>query len=408
MNQHNARRSHGVPRRRPKKRRTIMMTRRQAASAAFQAVSAAGILPAQVSTPNELWVNPAAGADAGSGTRASPLRTLAEAVRRVNRSTGDGSMTIVLTEGVHVIQETTTLKPERRSFTRAARLTIRAEVLPDDADWNIGRMPALIHAMPLPPTWNGRPDPLGGAANGMLVETSHVSVQGLKILGLPVVETPKPGMKRRLYAIARLDRKLEDLEVAQCLFAGDEIVAPNHVGIIAQGDGLVVHHCLFRGFMKDAVVYWTPGSTGHAMRNCFFHGMYGSTIWTAGVAGDLDYRNNIADSARYVWIYQAGAAAQSDAGGGRARLPAESPQERTHYQVVDSLFAHNTRLAGTGTGARIEFADIDPSFLELSGARVIEQAVMVELDETKRSYLHPVAGSEAAKIGAGLFMKAGA
>ncbi len=380
------------------------MTRRQAVKAALQATSASA-LSAQVSPLTELWVNPATGADADSGARASPLRTLAEAARRVNRSTGSGAMTIVLTEGIHVIHETTLLKPAQRSFTRAARLTIRAEVLPDDPDWNIGRMPALIHAMPLPPTWNGRPDPLGGAANGMLVETSHVSIRGLKILGLPVVETPKPGMKRRLYSIARLDRKLEDLEVAQCLFAGDEIVAPNHVGIIAQGNGLVVHHCLFRGFMKDAVVYWTPGSTGHAMRNCFFHGMYGSTVWTAGVAGDLDYRNNIADSARYVWIYQAGASAQSDAGGGRAQLPAQSPRERTHYQVADSLFAHNTRLAGTGTGARIEFADIDPSFLDLSGTRIIDRAVMVEMDETRRNYLHPVAGSEAAKIGAGLFIE---
>jgi hypothetical protein len=36
---------------------------------------------------------------------------------------------------------------------------------------------------------------------------------------------------------------------------------------------------------------------------------------------------------------------------------------------------------------------------------VTEEAVAVELDETKRNYLHPMAGSEAAKIGAGLFLK---
>ncbi len=33
------------------------------------------------------------------------------------------------------------------------------------------------------------------------------------------------------------------------------------------------------------------------------------------------------------------------------------------------------------------------------------QAVALEHDLTKRNYLHPVAGSEAAKIGAGLFTK---
>jgi hypothetical protein len=38
--------------------------------------------------------------------------------------------------------------------------------------------------------------------------------------------------------------------------------------------------------------------------------------------------------------------------------------------VVNSYFAGNKKLAGTGTGARVEFADIDPSFLELSETKV--------------------------------------
>lgn len=33
------------------------------------------------------------------------------------------------------------------------------------------------------------------------------------------------------------------------------------------------------------------------------------------------------------------------------------------------------------------------------------RAVALEYDMTERNYLHPVAGSEAAKIGAGLFTK---
>jgi len=316
-------------------------------------------------------------------------------------------MTIVLCEGVYAIGEPTLLKPERRSFSKTGRLTIRAEVLPDDPAWNIGRMPALVHTMPVPPTWNGRRDPLGGAANGFLVEMSHVTVQGLKILGQPVIETPQPGMKKRLYAIARFERTLEDLEIAQCLFASDELIASLHVGVIAHGNGIVVRNCVFRGYTKDAVVYWTPGSTGHAMRNCLFDGMYSSTVWTAGIASDFDYRNNVVTGANYVWIYQSGASAQADAAGGRASLPggSASAQERTHYKVVGSYFGGNKKLAGTGTGARVEFADIDPSFLELSGTQVVDQPVVLEQDSTKRNYLHPVAGSQAAKIGAGLFTK---
>ena len=343
-----------------------MLNRRQAMQAAFTGAVAAfrpGPLSAQSAVPAEIWVNPAAGADTNSGAKISPLRSLAEAARRVNQSTGQRAATIVLTEGIHVIGETTLLKPERRSFTRAERLTIRAEVLPDDPDWHTGRMPTLIHTMPLPKTWNGRPDPLGGAADGMMIETSHVTIQGLKVLGLPVVETPKPGLIRRLYAISRLRRDLEDLEIAQCVFLGDDLTNPNHVAVIAHGNGVNVHHCIFRG-LKISVVYWAGGSSGHAMRNCFCDGVYGSGVWTSGIQSDFDYRNNVITNCNYVWTNQSGGSAAADAagrGGRQASAASPKPKELKRYKIVDSYFAGNRRLAGSGTGARLDYADIDPS-----------------------------------------------
>ncbi len=392
-----------------------MMNRRQAVKATLYAAAAAGILrpghlSAQPAVPSEIWVNPATGADTNSGAKATPLRTLAEAARRVNQSNASGPVTVVLSEGIYAVGETTLLKPERRSFSKTERLTIRAEVLPDDPEWHTGRMPTLIHTMPLPKTWNGRPDPLGGAADGMMIETSHVSIQGLKVLGMPVVETPKPGLIQRLYAISRLRRDLEDLEVAQCVFIGDDLTNPNHVTIIANGNGVNVHHCILRG-VKISVVYWSGGSSGHAMRNCFCDGVYGSGVWTAGIAGDFDYRNNVIANCNYAWTYQGGASALADAGGrgGRQGAPSSAtPQALTHYKVVDSYFANNRRLAGSGTGARLEYADMDPSFLELAGTKVTDQPVVFERDQTKRNYLHPVAGSDAAKVGAGLFLNPGA
>ncbi|MBA3975832.1 MAG: hypothetical protein C0504_16630 [Candidatus Solibacter sp.] len=387
-----------------------MLNRRQALQAAFTGAAAAfrpGPLSAQSAAAAEIWVNPAAGADTNSGAKALPLRTLAEAARRVNQGAGQGAATIVLTEGIHVIGETTLLKPERRSFTRTERLTVRAEVLPDDPDWHTGRMPTLIHTMPLPKTWNGRPDPLGGAADGMMIETSHVTIQGLKVLGLPVVETPKPGLIQRLYAISRLRRDLEDLEIAQCLFLGDDLTNPNHVAVIAHGNGVNVHHCIFRG-LKISVVYWSGGSGGHAMRNCFCDGVYGSGVWTSGIQSDFDYRNNVIANCNYVWTNQSGASAAADAagrGGRPASAAGPKPKDPTRYKIVDSYFAGNRRLAGSGTGARLDYTDIDPSFMEMSGTRVTDQPVAFERDQTRRNYLHPVAGSEAAKVGAGLFLK---
>ncbi len=378
------------------------MNRRQAMQMALGAGAVtvmSTVTPAQTTAGSEVYVNPAAGADTNSGAKASPLRTLAEAARRVNQSGGEGAMTIVLAEGIYAVGETTLLKPERRSFSQTERLTIRAEVLPDDPEWHTGRMPALIHTMPLPKTWNGRPDPLGGAADGMMVETSHVTIQGLKILGLPVVETPKPGLIQRLYAISRLRRDLEDLEIAQCLFAGDEVTNPNHVAIIANGNGVNVHHCIFRG-LKISAVFWTPGSKGHAMTHCLCHDLYGSAVWTAGIANDFDYRNNVVEGCNYVWTAQGGASALADAvgRGGRQGAPASAskPQEPVHYKVADSYFADNRRLTGSGTGARLEYQDIDSSFLELTGTKVVEQPIVLERDQTRRGYLHPVAGSDAA------------
>ena len=263
---------------------------------------------------NTVYVHPATGADTNFGDEDSPLRTLAEAARRVNQSTGTGAMTIVLSEGIYAVGETTLLKPEHRTFSKTERLTIRAEVLPDDAAWHTGRMPALMHTMPIPAEWNERPV---GWLDGMLIETSHVSILGLKILGIPLVESPQPGVLQRLYGISRLRRDLEDLEIGHCLFAGDEVTNPHHVGIIAHGNGVDVHHCIFHG-LKISVVYWSGGSRGHALRNCLCDGVYGSAVWTAGIADDFAYRNNVVVNSNYVWTYQSGASAAADAGGGGA------------------------------------------------------------------------------------------
>jgi hypothetical protein len=109
----------------------------------------------------------------------------------------------------------------------------------------------------------------------------------------------------------------------------------------------------------------------------------------------------------YVWTYQGGRSAGRDPDAGAERdVSAPAPEnQRVHYKVVDSLFAANKKMACSGTGANLGFEDIDSSFLELISTKVSDQPVELELDATKKDYLHPVAGSEAAKIGAGLFLK---
>lgn len=348
-------------------------------------------------TDPQIFINPATGIDSNSGDKGSPIRSLAEAAKRVNASTGSGPMTVFLGEGTYAVGETATFKPETRKFSEAERLTIRAEVLPDDPEWHTGRMPTLIHTMPLAKR---------GFTFGMDIETSHVTIQGLKILGMPGVETPQPKVLNRVYPIGRMDKSLDDLEISQCVFAGDKVTNPNHLGVLANGSGINVHHCVFRG-VKLTVVYWTPGSKGHSMTNCFVDGAYGSGIWTTEIVDDFVFRNNVIANGEYVWTYQSGALAQRDPDAKRATdaSGASAEKQPVHYKIIDSLFAGNKKMACSGTGANLGFKDIDSAFLELVGSKITDTPVEVENEETSRYYLHPTSGSEAAKIGAGLFQR---
>jgi hypothetical protein len=48
---------------------------------------------------------------------------------------------------------------------------------------------------------------------------------------------------------------------------------------------------------------------------------------------------------------------------------------------------------------------IKTSFLELVDTTRIDQPVELEMNESKKNYLHPIPGSDAGKVGAGLFRK---
>jgi hypothetical protein len=73
----------------------------------------------------QLYVNPQAGKDTNSGLKAQPLKTMAEAARRVNQNKAQEETTIILSEGVPLLTQTVLFNNDKYSLNN--RLTIRAE-----------------------------------------------------------------------------------------------------------------------------------------------------------------------------------------------------------------------------------------------------------------------------------------
>jgi hypothetical protein len=64
----------------------------------------------------------------------------------------------------------------------------------------------------------------------------------------------------------------------------------------------------------------------------------------------------------------------------------------------------NKKSIGTGGGPALNFKDVEPTILELIGSTITDKPVEIEMDQMKRKYLHSIEGTEAEKIGAGLFI----
>ena len=333
----------------------------------------------------ELYVSET-GNDLHSGTLEQPLKTINEAADRINKANGKGAITVIITEGIYGLDATATFHPANWHFTSEARLTIRAEILPDDADWHTGRMPVIICTMPLDFKPNGNNDPLGGAAYGIQIETDHVTIQGLRILGTPVVERPREGMVRRAYPIVREGRSLDDLRITQCLFVGDEHVIPNHLAVLASGQGIVVDHCVFYK-CKDAVVYWFSDAPA---KNCEMHhnlliDNYGGGVWTWTVADDFKFYNNVVSNINVFW----------EVGYDDNRI----------FTFSNSMIVGYNSFVNKGGGAFGYGEAADPDKVKYGEDVIIkkEGLLQIELDPTKRNYLHVVPGTPGSEYGAGLF-----
>ena len=336
-----------------------------------------------------VYLNPELGNDGNSGAKESPLRTLYEAARRINAANGKGAVTVYLSEGIYGLDATVTFHPVNWRFSKEGRLTIRATVLPDDAGWDPAKMPVIVSTMPLNFKPGGSEDPLKGTSYGIQIETSHVTIQGLRVLGTPVHERPAAGYVRRNYPIVREGQDLDDLRVTQCLFIGDRHAIPNHVAVLASGHGVVVDHCVFYN-VKDAVVFW---HSDRPAERCEMHhnlmvGNYGGAVWAWSPAEDFKYYNNAVDNANIFWVL-------------------DEEAQRT-YKLSNSMVLGYKELVHKGGGPADLGVKADPKKLKFGKDVTVRKeaaGVEIEEDQTKRGYLHLKPGSRGANLGAGLFTK---
>jgi hypothetical protein len=323
----------------------------------------------------QLYINVKTGNDNNSGAQSQPLKTIGEAARRINGNTSKEAATIIISEGVYPLTETVRFDNSR--FSEKNSLTIRAEVLPDDKDWSPQRMPVITAVIPATLTPGD-----GEEARGFEIEVSHVTIEGLRFTGSPVYYYIDGKQSRRYYPIWRDGKNLDDLVVTQCLFAGNVDVLPIRVAVIANGNGLVLDHCVFYN-CQNSVVFWNAASESsyrNAMRYCLVYESNYSGVWTTTQTGDdFEFHHNIIANSRTAWI--------------------KDNDNKHQYQIHDCIFTNDIKTTGNpGDNA------ISNDFLKMDNVQTVG-TIQIEKDQGKNNYLQLKDGSFGSELKAGLFKR---
>jgi pimeloyl-ACP methyl ester carboxylesterase len=326
-----------------------------------------------------VYVDSDRGNDTCSGRQDQPVQTIARAAQIVNSSSDPGPTTVRLAPGVYCISETVAFE-NSRAYAADKRFVIEAAVLPDANDWTPARMPVVISMV------QGQGSDTKKFAAALKVEVSHATVRGIKFLGNPRGDTWG-------YSLFRTGKHLDDLIVTQCLFVGDEAL-PYNIPIIANGQGLLVDHCVF--YKCDIpVIFWDAEggvSRGNAMRYCIVDGADIAALWVCQTADDFEFRHNVITRSQYVWM--------------------RAPKNQTTYTMRDCIITDNRYDSGYGTAERVSGpsgpeAPFQQENVVRNGTITLVKPVMTPeaLSVRPRDYLHVAPGSPGYDLGAGLFTR---
>jgi hypothetical protein len=319
-----------------------------------------------------LHVDARFGDDGNRGSEAKPLRTIEQAATFVNAGTESGPATVVIAPGIYSLNRCVTIS-DRRRFTEKERVTIRASILPGDPRWKPESMPILMSVEN--PRETARSN-MPRETYSLKIQTSHVTIQGLKFLG-------NPSHRNWHCCIERIGNDLDDLVVTQCMFMGSRDTAVIYCAALATGDRFVVEHCIFSGCHACTVV-WDGldgiSGTGCAMRYCVVEDALISAVWTCQTAEDFAFHHNVIANSAFVWMRNAG--------------------DRQTYHLGDCVIIGNTHFSGYGRAS----GPTGPTGSEVSFERdnVTEKGHLVWASYEKTHLEKDSAGSD---LGAGLFLE---
>jgi hypothetical protein len=328
-----------------------------------------------VVSAQDIYVNAKTGSDKNKGTKLQPLKTIGEAAKRIKVRTSQGAVTIIVSEGVYLLNETVMFNNDK--FSAEKRLTIRSEVLPDDVDWTPQRMPIITSIIPGKPVKGD-----GEQSKGFEINVSHVTVEGLRFTGSPVYYYIQGNENRRYYPLWREGKNLDDLVVTQCVFAGNVDVSPIRVAVIANGHGLVVDHCVFFNCQNPVVFWEAEGGVSYrnSMRYCLVYEANYSGVWTTSQTGDdFEFHHNVIANSHTAWV--------------------RDNNSTHHYQIHDCIFTNNAKTTGNGGDKAISNDFLKMDNVQLSGD------IEIEKDQSKNNYLQLKEASFGTQLNAGLYKK---
>jgi hypothetical protein len=326
-----------------------------------------------------VYVDSSKGDDSNRGGESKPLKTLARAAALTSGRREGGPFTVRIAPGVYTIDKAAVFGGAK-SYTKDDRLTIQAVHLPGDPEWTADLMPVILSTE--------RPEVREGhegrvETKGLQVETSHVTIHGLKFLGSPV-----SGVWH--YPVFRGGMDLRDLIVTQCLFVGERHAMSSNVAVIANGHELIVDHCVFRN-CRNSVVFWNAeggASHGNAMRYCIVDGGYTSGVWVCQTGEDLEFHHNVITNCECFFM--------------------RDMANKRRYRLEDCVITDCRYYSGV-SGPDFRSEETGPE-IEFEEKNVVKEghAILIEgrgLDAgLPKSFLHIIPRSLGSDIGAGLFI----